>query len=239
MRIGFALTVLLAATLEAQPASAPRFEVVSIRPTDPGDYESGSGIQTGKGRLIGQHVTLKRCIMGAYAIGPNQIFGGPSWLDTDRFEIQAKSDRSTDDGKLFDEMLRTVLAERFQLVFHRETRSTQAYVVSVAKSGPKLAKTTAGEAATDSGRGRLHARAVTMRRFAEILARQMDLPVVDKTGIDGAFDLKLDWNPDSRRPEAGPSLFTAMQEQLGLRLTSRKEPVEMFVIDRAVKPAEN
>jgi len=188
-------------------------------------------------------------VMGAYGVGPNQIVGGPPWFDSDHFEIVAKVDRDAGDHDL-SLMLRTLLADRFQLELHRETRNLEAFVLEVAKSGPKLVKTAGGDSTTNSsnasGHNQIDSRNMTMDRLAEILSRQMSLPVVNRTGIEGAFDLKLQWTPDVDRllkpgeqtPE-GVSVFTAIQEQLGLRLRSEKAPIEVLVIDRAEHPSEN
>jgi uncharacterized protein (TIGR03435 family) len=244
------LAVSMAGTLSAQPAAPPRFEVASIKPTPLDQYNGPSGIPTGHGRLRGMRVTLQRCIMGAYGIGPNQISGGPPWLGVDRFEIDAKTSGPLDDDALFMNMLQTLLADRFQLQFHRETRIMEALVLEVAKGGPKLekAKGPESESSTSSRHGSIDAKATTMAHLAEVLARGMDVPVVDGTGLSGAFDLKLTWSPEADRPvkpgevtppDTGPSLFTAVQQQLGLRLQRRKMPIEVFVIDRAEKPSEN
>jgi uncharacterized protein (TIGR03435 family) len=220
--------------------------VACVSGTTPADqYNGSSGIPTGHGRLTGNHVTLKRCIMGAYGVGPNQVAGGPPWLDLDRFEIAAKADQPVGDRTLMA-MLQTLLAERFKLAIHRETRTLEALVLEVAKSGPRLEKAEDGESKTDSSRGRIDARVITMTRFAEVLSRQMDVPVVNQTGLDGAFNLKLEWYPDSDKPvkpgeipaDNRPSIFTALQ-QLGLRLQSRKTPVDILVIDHAERPSEN
>jgi uncharacterized protein (TIGR03435 family) len=231
-------TFFIAFSLCAQQSLPAQFEVASIHPSNPNELHAASGIKTGKSRLSAHNVTLKRCLMGAYAIGPNQIFGGPPWLDSDRFEIEAKTNRPTDDDAAFMSMLQTLLADRFKLVLHRETRSIPAYVVKVARGGPKLEPAPDGDSKTDSGHGRIDAQVITIRRFAEVLSRQLDLPVVDQTGLGGAFNLKLEWNPDVNRPEAGPSLLTAIQ-QLGLHLQSAKAPVEVIVLDRAEKPTAN
>ena len=238
LRTVYAFLLASSVALHGQPAAAPQFEVASIRPSNPDEMHGGSGCPTGNGRLTFNNVTLKRCIMGAYGIGPNQIIGGPAWIDADRFEIVAKSDKPDGTG-LLDAMFRTLLADRFKLVLHRETRPLQAYVVDIAKNGPKLEKAVTGGAKTSSGRGLIDAQVITMSRFAEVLSRQMDLPVVDRTNLDGAFNLKLEWNSDTTRPEAGPSIFTAIQEQLGLRLQSQKVPLEVLVIDHAERPSAN
>lgn len=213
-------------------AQTPRFEVASIRP---GRADAPGGVTTGKGRLLVENQTLKRCIMGAFSVGPNQIVGGPSWLETDPFVIMAKAEEPVDDDAVIMAMLRTLLKERFKLECHRETRTIRAYVLDVAKHGPKLKKSAGGESSTFYGRGHIKATATTMDHFAEVLSRLMDFPVVNTTGIEGTFDLQIEWNS----ADAGRSIFTAIQERLGLRLASRKTPVDMIVIDHVEKPSEN
>jgi uncharacterized protein (TIGR03435 family) len=230
------LAILICGTVYAQTEAVPRFEVASVKPATVG--QPGGGLVTGHGRLTVANETLKRCIMGAYGLGPNLISGGPGWLESDRFEIVAKSERDQDGDKALMLMLRTLLAERFKLAVHFETRTIPALVLEVAKNGPKLEKADGESARTQNGRGLIDARTITMSRFAEVLSRQMDLPVVDRTGLEGAFNLKLEWTPASAKPD-GPSVFTALQEQLGLRLESRKMPIEVLVIDHAERPTEN
>jgi uncharacterized protein (TIGR03435 family) len=178
--------------------------------------------------------TLKRYMMGAYGLGPNQIVGGPAWLDSDRFDIEARAGQPIDDDDALMAMLQTLLTERFQLVIHRESRPIEAYVLLVARNGPRLEKALDGDSTTNNGHGNIDARVITMKRFAEVLSRQMDFPVIDQTGLEGAFNLNLKWSPESDRPvkpgqlpalDTGPSLFTAIQ-QLGLRLQARKTPVD-------------
>ena len=234
MRAVFALAVCLCAFAQ------PRFEVASIKPSaqDPGH----SGMKTGHSRLTAENVTLKRCIMGAYGVGPSLIFGGPDWLDTDRFQIDAKTAEPTEKDNEFMAMLQTLLAERFHLAIHRETRTVQAYVLEIARGGPKLEKASDGaEGKTDAYRNGMRAQATTMDHFAEVLSRHVDYPVVNRTGLDGSFNLKLEWTPDSVKgePNGGPALFTAIQEQLGLRLRAQKVPLQVIVIDRAERPSEN
>jgi uncharacterized protein (TIGR03435 family) len=236
----------------APSARGQQFEVASVKPAGAGQANGSSGmssgVTTGHGRLTANNVTLKRCIMGAWGVGPNQISGGPAWLDSDRFEIAAKAGQPVDDEVILNSMLRNLLAERFKLAVHRENRTVEALVLEVAKNGPKLEKTDAGEAATNSSRGRIDARKATMDHFADVLSRQMDLPVINRTGLEGAFNLKLEWTPESLKPAgtgtAGaateqPSIFTAIQQQLGLRLRSEKTPVEILVVDHAERPSEN
>jgi uncharacterized protein (TIGR03435 family) len=236
------VAVCLGAALYGQPAAAPHFEVASIKPSN--DPPGHSGSDSDRGRLTMTNVTLKRCIMGAYAIGPNQIVGGPDWLDSDRFQISAKAEGPANDAAI-NAMLQTLLAERFQLVVHRETRTIPAFVLEVAKNGPKVENSEGSGNTTNSQRGRIEAKGTSMKMFAEVLSRQMELPVVDQTGLEGVFSFTLQWTPESTRPvkpeetPEGPSVFTAIQEQLGLRLRSQKAPVEVLVVERAEKPSEN
>jgi uncharacterized protein (TIGR03435 family) len=241
-----ALVVCVSWSAYGQSPVAQQFEVASVKPSnaDPG---SSSGIRTGHGRLDGYNVTLKRCIMGAYGVGPHQISGGPPWLESDRFEILAKADQPIGDEELMA-MLQGLLAERFKLALHRETRTMPAFVLEVARNGPKLEKAEAGEASTNTSTSAagvaIDARKADMDAFARILARKLELPVVNHTALEGIFDFKLSWTPESVRPSdragmEGVSIFTAIQEQLGLRLRSQKAPVEILVVDHAEKPSEN
>ena len=232
-----------------QSEAAPRFEVASIKPSK-ADPSSSSGIKTGHGRLSAQNVTLRRCIIGAYGVGPHQILSGPDWLDSDRFEIAAIADQPVGDSVLMV-MLQSLLAERFKLALHRETRIIQAYTLEIGKNGPKLEKAEAGESVTNSstsnGRAMIDAHYASMDGLANVLARQMDLPVVNQTRLEGVFNFKLQWTRESAQPakagdaavEEAPSIFTAIQEQLGLRLRAQKAAVEILVIDHAERPAEN
>ena len=210
----------------------PRFDVASIRPGRPDQPKSG--VTTGKGQLRIENETLKRCLMGAYSVGPNQILGGPPWVETDLFVIHAQAEDPIDDDAVIMVMLQNLLKDRFRLEAHRESRTIRAYVLESGKA-PKLQKSAGGESNTNWGRTRIDAKATTMDHVAEVLSRQLDFPVVNQTGIEGVFDVKLEWS----NAEAGPSIFTAIQEQLGLRLTSRKAPVNIIVIDHVEKPTEN
>lgn len=244
-----ALALFISAAASAQSQAPPQFEVASARPSALDQSAVSSGLKTSHGRLTATNVTLKRCIMGAFAVGPNQISGGPPWLDSARFDIVAKAEQPVDDDAALMAMLQSLLAERFQLAIHRETRTIEAFVLEVASDGPKFEKAGETESTTQSGRGLIDARATTMDHFAEVLSRQMDLPVVNQTALPGKFNLKLEWTPESRRParpraddadaDTGISLFTAIRQQLGLRLRAKKTPIEEIVIDHAEKPSEN
>jgi uncharacterized protein (TIGR03435 family) len=217
----------------------PRFEVAWVKVSATGSTNSG-GVRISNGRVTVDNETLKRCIYNAYGVGPNQVVGGPDWLSTDRFYIEAKPEKPVKDDSVVMGMLQALLAERFKLVVHRETRTISAYVLEVAKNGPKLEKGDGGQSETGNARGRIQAMNSSMDHFAEVLSRQMDLPILNRTGLEGVFNLKLEWNPRITDPAAeGPSVFTAVQEQLGLRLRAQKTPVEMIVVDHAERPSEN
>ena len=224
-------------------SAAPRFEVASIKPSN--EPPGHSSAHSHHGRVTGENITLKECIMRAYSVGPRQVADGPAWLDVDRFEIDAKAEQPTEDDGLMNAMLGTLLADRFKLVFHRETRPIEAFLLEVTKNGPKLEKASGGDSTThtsnDGRRVSVTATNLGMDAFATVLSRRVDMPVVNRTGLEGLFNVKLEWAPESsqREPDPGPSLFTAIQEQLGLRLRAGKAPVEVLVVDHAEKPGEN
>jgi uncharacterized protein (TIGR03435 family) len=245
--LALALTRPQANSAQPKPASVPGFAVVSVKPS--GEDPGYSGIETGHGRLIANGVTLKRCILSAYGIAPHQLVGGPNWLDSDRFEISAKADEPTDDNDLLMLMLQGLLADRFKLVVHRETRRMSAFVLDLAKRGPKVTKVEPGEAGIDTtttNTGKIiDAHHTSMDKFARMLGRQVELPVVNRTGLDGVYSFKLQWTPDTLKlakqdeDKAGPSIFTAIQEQLGLRLQAQKALVDVLVVNSASKPSAN
>jgi len=235
--------------LSAQQTPLPAFEVASIKPSldPPGSL---SGIVETKGRINAKNVTLKRCVRGAYNIPETQIVGGPKWVEQDRFYIDAKAAVPAGDHDLML-MLRTLLADRFKLVIHREQRPLNGYRLVVAKSGVKAQPSAPDRSSVGhSQRGRIEAESYTMAQLALKLSEVLQKPVLDTTGIDGKFDLKLEWTPDNmqakppsadQRGDATDSLsiFVALQEQLGLKLEAVKVPTEVLVIDSAEKPAQN
>jgi uncharacterized protein (TIGR03435 family) len=228
-----------------QSSPAPSFEAASIKPSDVGP--GSSGINTGSGLLRAHNVTLRRCIQGAYGLPESQIIGGPKWMDELRFEIVAKADHPAGDGEL-SLMLQSLLAERFKLALHRDTQTRAGYALTVAKGGVKATPSDpAAPATTNRSRGMLEAKGLPIPRLATKLSDVLGVPVVDLTGDSRSFDFTLKWVPDemttkpgdqSGVPE-GPSLFTALQEQLGLKLEGRKVPVDVVVVDGAELPSEN
>jgi uncharacterized protein (TIGR03435 family) len=192
-----------------------------------------------------ENQSLKRLIERAYDVR-DFSFSGPSWLETVYFDLAAKPPADTPREQYLP-MLQTLLMERFKVAVHREKKTVAGYALVVAKGGPKLeAVDDTKSSSTSTGRGRMEAKIITMTGFADLLARQLDRPVQDMTELPGAYNLKLEWTPDEASAEkkvdepAGPTLFTALQEQLGLRLQAQKITIDVLVVDRAEKvPAEN
>jgi uncharacterized protein (TIGR03435 family) len=222
------------------------FEVASIKPNVSGSRGSSTHSAPG-GEIIMENISLKQVVMMAYDVR-NFTFSGPDWMDTVRFDIVAKppSPVNRDEMKI---LIRSLLAERFKLVVHRETKTLSAYELVVAKGGLKIKEVEPGPGGansnTNGGKAILNAQRVTMARFADLLGTRLDRPVVDKTDVPGAFDIKVEWTVDQNAsedsdPPAGPTIFTALQEQIGLRLAAQKLPVEIVVVDRVEKlPTEN
>ncbi|HUA59137.1 MAG TPA: TIGR03435 family protein [Verrucomicrobiae bacterium] len=241
----------LAQTPEA--ASRPLFDVVSIKPT-PGQPMNSGFRRASPGVLNATNVSLRFLIEYAYDVRDDQISGGSAWMDSERYEVLAKPPGDGDpreDARLIRQRTQSLLVDRFHLAFHRETKELPVYVLLVAKNGPKGLREPS-QAVTDSvNNGRhLNCQHVSMAVFArQFLANQIGRSVTDATGIEGNFDFTLDWSPDDApagaspaggtAPQQFPPLVLALQEQLGLKLEQRKGPVEVLVIDRAERPAEN
>jgi uncharacterized protein (TIGR03435 family) len=229
----FAFLLFAAASLGQTPAP-PTFEVASIKPAtaEPGN---SSGISTDRGRIAGRNVTLKRCIRGAYGMPEAQIFGGPKWVDEERYDIDAKAAGPAGDHALM-EMLQQLLAERFKLIIHRETRPLSGYALVVGKKGitAKRSEPDTGSR-TNSSRRSIDATGCSMGSLATKLAEVLHVPVADSTGLEGKFDFKLEWIPD----ELQTAVLPALEEQLGLKLEGRRVPTEVIVIDRAEKASAN
>lgn len=215
-------------------------------------------------QLIARNHTLKTLLAAAFNLSPKAISGGPAWIVTDHYDILAKAPGEVR-PKLDEQMsmLRKLLVERFGLTFHRESRELSCYTLTVGKNGARLKETPAS--ADDSATGapplvfvvypnrvQLPARYATIGDFASVLQRAVvDRPVVDKTGLTGRYDFELEFLPDESNfdgalhlttssDEPGkPGLLAALQEQLGLRLTATKCPVEVLVLDRVNRPSEN
>ena len=201
------------------------------------------------GGFSSRNLSVSMLIQSAYNVKPWEIVGGPGWLTTDGYDIEAKAEGNpTFQEKL--EMLRPLLADRFQLKFHRETRQMPIYSLTVAKNGPKLQATAAGvRGFIRPGRGLIDGKGVTMGTLAGFLGGSLGQRVTDNTGVIGGFDIRLEWTPteveadykydDRPIDPTGPSIFAAIQEQLGLKLEASKGPIEVLVIDHVERPSEN
>jgi uncharacterized protein (TIGR03435 family) len=234
----------------ALSAQTPAFEVASIKPNRSGD--GGSSIRGSAGRITMQNVPLKKATLWAHGIPDDREYAlaGPDWLTTERFDIQANFPADTPPQQV-RQMTQALLAERFKLALHRETRQMAVYALVVAKNGPKIHAVEAGQGRTTGGPGRLEASGIPTQKLADLLARLTGQQVMDATGLPGVFNFTLEWSPDESQkslpspdaaaaPASGPSLFSALQEQLGLKLEGRKAPVEILVVDHVEKaPTEN
>jgi uncharacterized protein (TIGR03435 family) len=231
-------------------AQSPKavFEAASIKPSDPS--APGYSWNTYPGRLTVQNMSLKNLIMLAWDVKSYQIAGGPKWLDGDRFDVVAKMEESEAKprGKEADARIRmalqALLADRFQLRIHADSKPLSAYSLVVSKNGFKLKPEEKVHGSSNSwGRGQLTAKESSIAEFASALSSQMDRPVVDRTGIDGVYDFTLKWSPgddpDATDSATGASLFTVIQETLGLKLEGKKIPVPMIAVDSAEKPDAN
>jgi uncharacterized protein (TIGR03435 family) len=222
--------------LIAQQTTA--FEAAIIKPAAP-DGHTETRRYPG-GRFTATSITLKALIQRAWDVKDFQITGGPGWINGELFDVIAKAPTSgTVSGPELSQMIQSMLRERFRLELHRETRDMPIYSLLIAKSGPKLTPTTATMQTWSRGNGSLVGTKVPMDMLAgDLLESQLKRVVINHTAIPGEFDINLKWTPDNA-DEAGVSLFTAIQEQMGLRLESTHGRVEMLVIDRAERPSEN
>jgi uncharacterized protein (TIGR03435 family) len=259
--------------------------VVSIKPNKGGDGRVMIHMAPG-GRIVAENITVKFLLQESYGVKESQISGAPGWLDSEHYDIEAKPEDSPadQDRKLTPEerhaqlmlMLQSMLADRFKLTLHHDTKEMEVYALVVAKNGPKLheaAVTPPDSAPAElpkpggpppkggiwmTGRGQLNVTGANLGMFANVLSMQLGRIVLDKTGLKGNYEFTLKWTPDEGQgqmfrgagdgqprdaappPDAsGPTIFTAVQEQLGLKLESQKGPVDTLVVDHVERPSEN
>ena len=231
--------------------ATPMFEVATIKPSKPGDDEvyirvNPSGVVNTKDTSLGHLIRF------AYSLHPRQIIGGPSWLETQKYDVTGKSDKpGMPSGAQLKAMIQKLLADRFQLTIHREKRELSAYAITVARSGAKLIRNGRdpdGHYSFSVTGGRLSLTNGTVAEFASVLQGNiLDRPVVDQTALGSArYDFILNWTPDGPNgasppndADAPPDLFAALQQQLGLKLEQTKAPVEVVVVDHVERPSEN
>lgn len=290
LRAALALALIGAQSGNAQspaptPSPAPTFDVASVKPNKTGGMGVRIMFQPG-GRFTADNITLKFLVRLAYDVQDFQISGGPPWINSDRYDIDAKADgppegdiRSmTEEQRKADLarrrlMIQALLADRFKLTLHKESKDAPIYALVVAKNGPKIKELPPeekplpdpsdppekpdmkrpGRGGMRMGRGELNGQGIKLSFLAEALSNQVGRTVIDKTGLKGDYSFELKWTPDESQSAAfkgpgdapppadanGPSIFTAIQEQLGLKLDSQKGPVDLLVIDHAEKASEN
>jgi len=235
----------------------PSFEVATIKPSkpdQPGKYFSVRGRQFSTG-----NTTLIDMLSFAYGVHAKQIIGLPPWADTDKYDVAAQPDApGAPSDKQWKSMVQKLLTERFKLTFHHDKKDLSVFAITVAKTGSKLTPSQGDPNGLPGnffrGLGDMVNVNSTLKDFAGVMqAAVLDRPVVDQTGITGRFDFTLKWTPDesqfsgmgikvpppSDKADAPPSLFTAIQEQIGLKLDPTKAPVDVLVIDHVEKPSDN
>ena len=263
-------------------APSPSFEVASIKPNRSADL--GRRVMSRHGRLNATGITVKFLISMAYGVKEFQVSGGPSWIDSQRYDVEAKEEDSQakeleklppdQQGKQMRLMLQSLLADRLKVKVSHTTKELPVYALVVAKNGPKLHDAKPGDTYPNGikgpdgiahagmmhmGAGQLTGQGVPMPTLVMLLSQQLGRTILDQTGLKGNYDINLQWTPDESlgamfngpeggkpatgnppTPESsGPSIFTAIQEQLGLKLESTKGPVEILVIDHVEQPSEN
>jgi len=234
------------------------FEVAAVKPAEANAVGRWIRMQTVH-QFVAHNSTLLYLIAPAYDVSPHAISGGPAWVDADRFEITAKAPGEVRPN--WEEqmaMLRKLLADRFQLSFHKTPREMPAYVLTVAKSGSKLKEAKPSDAPAEGPPPlvfvlapdvvRMNARGVTLAEVVSVMQRAaLPHPVLDRTGLTGQYDFDLEFAPDETvfggilkaTDTSRPGLFAALQQQLGLRLESTRATVDTIVIDRAERPSGN
>jgi bla regulator protein BlaR1 len=274
--IGVAIAVPLACGLVNTPqiraqtettsgASVPSFEVVSIKLNRSGDDKFRLG--TAAGRFTTTGTTTKALIAWAFNVKNFQLTGGPGWINSEKYDIDAKIEDSlanelqklTPDqrGDQIRLMVQSLLADRFKLKVNHATKELPVYALVVAKNGPKVTESQEYRGMMRmSARGQLTATGIPIRYLTDAISRELDRVVLDQTGLKGNYDFTLQWTPEIPTPagagdgsqgtpntplsnSSAPSLFTALQEQLGLRLESTKGPVQTLVIDHIEEPSAN
>jgi uncharacterized protein (TIGR03435 family) len=241
---------LFLASVATIAAAGAEFEVATVKSSPPptGDLININVGTVRNGKVTFGNASLSDCLKFAYGIVSDEQIAGPDWIKSRavRFDIVAQAAPGTERDQL-QPMLQSLLADRLKLALHHEQKELSFLALVVGKNGPKLREATAGAAASgDNIAARRHivSNRMSMGLLATLLSRFEREIVVDQTGLKGLFEIKLDWTPDDGAAAndlaTGPSIFTAVQEQLGLKLESRKGPLDVLVIDHAEKvPADN
>jgi len=253
--------------LSVAAASAQEFEVASIKLSSSSDPRTLLQVLPGGGLRV-SGATLRFLVTLAYQVRSFQVLDGPGWIGSDRFDIIATVDRSKPAGdepadptkvtaaqltSMQNEMrprLMALLAERFGLRVHRETREQPIYELVLGKGSPKIDAVTGNFGGLHIARNQFVGEGATIDMLSTALSNQVGRAVVDRTGLVGSFNFKLNWTPAEAIPpnggdsvsildQAGPSIFTAIREQLGLELRAAKGPAEVLIIDHVERPSAN
>lgn len=224
----------------AQAPTSSSFEVASVRPSPRGHgYTSVS--PPGSTQFNAKNASMKLLLGMAFGVSSNQISATMGWIDDQYYDVEAKPEG--DSGLSYEQLqapLRQLLVQRFQLAFHRESKEVSGYAMVVGKNGSRLEKGKDGPATGYILPDGLRGSAMSMRSLAAMLAISVGRPVVDRTGIAGNYDVDLKFAPNGATDSQLPSIFTALQEQFGLKLEPQKVSLEVVVIDHLEKtPSEN
>jgi uncharacterized protein (TIGR03435 family) len=244
---------------KSMPADAnPSFEVATIKPSKPG--VPGKALVMRDARtFVTVNYSVADLISFAYSLHPRQITGAPSWVESEQFDIQGTPDPAgMPNLKQIQTMVQKLLADRYKLTFHRDKKELSVFALTVAKTGQKLTPSTGDPNGAPGmgfgGLGMMFGRNANLGDFcATMQSTVLDRPVVDQTGLTGRYDFQLKWTADDSQfpglkgqlpppkedAEAQPDLFTAIQQQMGLKLEATKAPVGVIVIDHVEKPSEN
>ncbi len=241
--------ILALASIFSFAQTAPRYEVAAIRPNKSG--VNGSSINRSGNRITFENVSMREIISFAYSIpaGRNYLLSGPPWIDTEKFDINASFSldgiSSEDARDAVRGMTRALLDERFGMKTHRQSKQVKAYSLTVSKNGPRLTRSNANDGSFNYREGRIAVRGFSIASFAARLSDttfHLDRPVVDKTNLAGAYDFTMEWAPDLGPTNApsGPSLFTAIEEQLGLKLDPTETVIDVLIVDELARiPKDN
>jgi uncharacterized protein (TIGR03435 family) len=243
------LLILAAVAASGQaPDTPPAFDVASIRVVQRAEGRRQESIHFSPDSLTIQNASLKSAIRCAWHVIDYQV-QGPEWLNSDRFDIVAKSAAPATEDQL-RVMLQTLLADRFKVVVHRQTKELQAYLLLIGKNGPKFQESKSdGESQIDAQKDKMSivVQRTPLSQLTDMLSRVLQTPVVDKTGLTGRYDITInvakylqDLQPTNGPPDVVSVLMSGLQEELGLKLESKKTPLDLVIVDHAEKtPAEN
>jgi uncharacterized protein (TIGR03435 family) len=253
----FAIPAAAARPVPMPKDAVPVFEVATIKPSEPG--RQGRGLTMRGRNVVTFNTPVSFLLSFAYGVHPQQVVGGPSWLASENFDITGQPDiQGVPNEQQIRHMVEKLLVDRLKLTFHREKRELSVYALGLGKSGPKLTKNDTNPDGLPGlgfrAPGAMFVVNATMANFAATMQMAvLDRPVVDQTALAGRYDFTLNWTPDETQfagmgirvppptdaANAPPGLFTAIQEQIGLKFEPTKAPVDVLVVDRIEKPTEN